>query len=45
MKLIVIFGICSCGLLQNGVGPQMIITSKFFGVTPVNFLKLYLESY
>jgi len=40
MKLLVNCVVCSCRLLQNGVGPLMIITSKFCVVPPVNFLHI-----
>ena len=38
LKLLIIFIVCSCRLFQNGVGHLTIITSKFCGISPVNFL-------
>lgn len=37
MKLLTIFGVCSCHLFRNCVGRLTIITSKFCGVPLVNF--------
>ena len=40
MKLLIIFGVCSCHLFRNCVGRLTIITSKFCSVPPVNFLDI-----
>jgi hypothetical protein len=40
MKLLIILVVSSCQLFRNGVGRVTIITSKFCGLTTVNFLDL-----
>ena len=38
MKLLIIFGVCSCRVFRDGVGCLTISTFKFCDVLPVNFL-------